>query len=123
MRTATVYGDTNGHRITLRSAGSKYGNSDLQMRLSSREFALTSRSSNAVAELQSTGAYINRLEYASDNLLNVAQNTDASRSRIEDADYARETRELAKDSNHCTGGNCDARPGQSDQADGLALLQ
>jgi flagellin len=42
------------------------------------------------------GAYINRLEYAQDNLMNVAQNTDASRSRIEDADYAAETSELAK---------------------------
>ena len=41
-------------------------------------------------------AYINRLEHASDNLLNVALNTDASRSRIEDADYAAETSELAK---------------------------
>ena len=68
--------------------------------------------------LQSTVSYINRLEYASDNLLNVAQNTDASRSRIEDADYASETSELAKDSNHCTGGNGDAGAGQSDQADG-----
>ena len=42
------------------------------------------------------GAYINRLEYASDNLMNVAQNTDASRSQIEDADYAAETSELAR---------------------------
>jgi flagellin len=42
------------------------------------------------------GAYINRLEYAADNLMNVAQNTDASRSRIEDADYASETSELAR---------------------------
>ena len=39
---------------------------------------------------------INRLEYASDNLMNVAQNTDASRSPIEDADYAAETSELAR---------------------------
>ena len=31
-----------------------------------------------------------------DNLANVAQNTDASRSRIEDADYADETSELAR---------------------------
>ena len=36
------------------------------------------------------------LEYASDNLMNVAQNTDASRSQIEDADYAAETSELAR---------------------------
>ena len=44
----------------------------------------------------STVSYINRLEYAQITLLNVAQNTDASRSRIEDADYASETSELAK---------------------------
>ncbi len=42
------------------------------------------------------GAYLNRLEYAADNLRNVAQNTDASRSQIEDADYAAETSELAR---------------------------
>jgi flagellin len=50
----------------------------------------------AAAERAKLGAYINRLEYASDNLANVAQNTDASRSRIEDADYADETSELAR---------------------------
>jgi len=42
------------------------------------------------------GAWITRLERASDNLLNVANNTDASRGRIEDADYAVETTELAR---------------------------
>jgi flagellin len=50
----------------------------------------------AAAERATYGSYINRLEYASDNLLNVAQNTDASRSQIEDADYAAETSELAR---------------------------
>ena len=44
----------------------------------------------------SYGSYISRLEHASTNLANVAQNMDASRSRIEDADYARETTELAR---------------------------
>jgi len=58
--------------------------------------ALDAAIKNASAELASYGAYMNRLEYANDNLLNVAQNTDASRSRIEDADYASETSELAK---------------------------
>jgi flagellin len=43
----------------------------------------------AASERAKLGAYINRLEYAADNLANVAQNTDASRSRIEDADYAK----------------------------------
>jgi len=44
----------------------------------------------------SFGATVNRLEYASDNLANVSQNTSASRSRILDADYAAETTELAR---------------------------
>ena len=52
---------------------------------------------NGVASEQATyGAYLSRLQFASDNLMNVAQNTDASRSRIADADYARETTELAR---------------------------
>ena len=42
------------------------------------------------------GASMSRLEYASDNLQNVAQNTGAARSRILDADYAGETTELAR---------------------------
>jgi flagellin len=44
----------------------------------------------------SSGALVNRLEYAADNLANVSQNTSASRSRILDADYAAETTELAR---------------------------
>jgi flagellin len=44
----------------------------------------------------SYGAYISRLEHTVDNLLNVAANTDASRGRIEDADYATETTNLAR---------------------------
>ena len=42
------------------------------------------------------GAGMNRLEYAIDNLTNVSENALASRSRIEDADYAAETSELAR---------------------------
>jgi len=42
------------------------------------------------------GSAINRLEFAVDNLANVSQNTSAARSRIEDADYASETTELAR---------------------------
>ena len=51
---------------------------------------------NLAAELAKQGANINRLEYAQDNLMSVAANIDASRSRIEDADYADETSELAR---------------------------
>jgi flagellin len=42
------------------------------------------------------GARINRLTSAADNLANVALNTSASRSQIEDTDYAKATTELAK---------------------------
>jgi flagellin len=42
------------------------------------------------------GATINRLEYATDNLTNVAQNIRAARSRIMDTDYAAETTKLAR---------------------------
>ena len=42
------------------------------------------------------GAVANRLEYASDNMSNVSMNARASRSRVEDADYATETTELAR---------------------------
>ena len=37
------------------------------------------------------GAFINRLTFAADNLANIATNTSASRSRIEDTDYAQAT--------------------------------
>ncbi len=42
------------------------------------------------------GARINRLTSAADNLANVSLNTSASRSQIEDTDYAQATTELAK---------------------------
>jgi flagellin-like hook-associated protein FlgL len=42
------------------------------------------------------GAAINRLEYAIDNLTTMSTNAIASLSRIQDADYAKETTELAR---------------------------
>jgi len=42
------------------------------------------------------GAKINRLNYAADNLSNISTNTSASRSRIQDADYAKASSELAR---------------------------
>ncbi|WP_295502589.1 flagellin [Limnohabitans sp. Rim8] len=52
---------------------------------------------SAVDAYRSTlGAMVNRLNYAADNLTNVATNTSASRSRILDTDYAATTTELAR---------------------------
>ena len=42
------------------------------------------------------GAAVNQLTYTIDNLSNVKVNSEAARSRIEDADYANETSELAR---------------------------
>ncbi|MFM8864040.1 MAG: flagellin, partial [Limnohabitans sp.] len=39
---------------------------------------------------------MNRLDYVIDNLSNVSTNTEASRSQIEDADYAKASTALAK---------------------------
>ena len=39
---------------------------------------------------------MNRLNYAADNMSNVSLNTSASRSRIQDTDYAQATTELAR---------------------------
>ena len=51
----------------------------------------------AVNEQRATfGAASNRLEHAVDNMSNVRVNAEASRSRIEDTDYAKTTSELAK---------------------------
>jgi flagellin len=42
------------------------------------------------------GAVMNRLEHVIDNLMNVSVNTEASRSQIQDADYAAASTELAR---------------------------
>jgi flagellin len=42
------------------------------------------------------GAKINRLNFAGDNLANISINTSASRSRIQDADFAKASSELAR---------------------------
>ena len=58
--------------------------------------ALDTAITGVTAEQAKYGAYLSRLQYASDNLSNVATNLDQSRSRIQDADYAVETTELAR---------------------------
>jgi flagellin len=50
----------------------------------------------ANAQRAAIGAGINRLTYAADNLSNISMNTAASRSRIEDTDYAQASTELAR---------------------------
>ncbi|PUE57993.1 flagellin [Limnohabitans sp. 2KL-17] len=67
-------------------------NSDAQASVIDIDAAIT-----AVDQFRSTlGAKVNRMTSAADNLANVAMNTSASRSQIEDTDYAQATTELAR---------------------------
>jgi flagellin len=50
----------------------------------------------AATELANYGAYMSRLEYSADVAANTSMNLAQSRSRIEDADYAKETSALAR---------------------------
>jgi flagellin len=55
------------------------------------------KSLDRIAATRATmGAVMNRLEHVIDNLTNVVMNSEASRSQIEDADYAQASTELAR---------------------------
>ena len=101
-----IEGTANDQAFTIASGGVSIIRGEVST-LDAFDVSSATNAQKSVAELDSLittvaagrakyGAYINRLEYAADNLMNVAQNTDASRSRIEDADYASETSELAR---------------------------
>jgi flagellin len=51
---------------------------------------------NLNSQRSTIGAMVNRLTHAVDNLTNVAQNAEDSRSKVEDTDYAAATSELAR---------------------------
>ena len=73
-------------------------NIDITSRANADEamFAMSDAIDQVNSQRALLGASMSRLEYASDNLQNVAQNTAAARSRVLDADYASETTELAR---------------------------
>jgi len=56
---------------------------------------LTTALASVASARSAAGAAINRLTYAADNLANISMNTQASRSRVQDTDYAKATTELA----------------------------
>lgn len=84
-----VASDATGSRISLVDVSSE---ANANAALSSIDNALEYISSQRA----SLGAIENRLTHTVNNLMNVVENTSASRSRIEDADYAVESANLAK---------------------------
>jgi len=74
------------------------GTKDLttQVKAAAALTAIDDTITDATSEQAKFGTWMNRLAHAADNLLNVSANTDQSRSRIQDADYALETTNLAR---------------------------
>ena len=98
----TLTGDGNNAQ-TVTAAGSYGGDIDS----ASIKISTTASAAEALATLDTAvggideqraiyGATMNRLQYTIDNLRNVSMNQQHSRSRIQDADYAKETSELAR---------------------------
>jgi flagellin len=69
------------------------------------------------------GAVMNRLEHVIDNLMNVSVNTEASRSQIEDADYAAASTELARTQIMQQAATAVLAQANADQQNVLKLLQ
>ncbi len=73
---------------------------DTQIKTQTGANQAVARLDNAMAnvdhELATFGSVMNRLTFAGDNLTNVSQNTQQSRSRVLDTDYAAATTELAR---------------------------
>jgi len=102
--------------LTFTASATSYGSNDFNAQvgdggllsgISSSAITSQSLSDSAIAALDTAislintersemGATINRLQFAADNLLNVKSNAEASRSSIEDTDYASATTELAR---------------------------
>ena len=77
-------------------ASTTFNGSDLTASASAAIGILDTAISSATAEQAKYGSFISSLTHAADNLANVSANTDQSRSRIQDADYAVETTNLAR---------------------------
>jgi len=115
LNTPAVVSATSG-TITFTASATAYGSNSFNAQvgdggllsgISSSAITSQSLSDSAIAALDTAislintersemGATINRLQFAADNLLNVKSNAEASRSRIEDTDYASATTELAR---------------------------
>ena len=91
-----------GLTVTLEKDNNNYADSVFPTVITSAASATSSLAviDRAITEINSQrgsyGALMNRLDYAIDNLTTMSTNVKASLSRIQDADYAKETTELAR---------------------------
>jgi len=87
-----IYADIVGAKIVDNSTTPTASTSDATAAISNIDKALKAANNQRAV----IGAGINQLTYAADNLSNISMNTAASRSRIEDTDYATASTELAR---------------------------
>jgi flagellin len=98
--TLVLTGTNQGYQATLTSSpgGSTVVSGDISTKTGAQSaIAAVTTAVDTVNGTRSTlGASINRLTYAADNLSNVSQNASASRSRVQDTDFAKASTELAR---------------------------
>jgi flagellin len=86
-----------GVSLTITSGGDYVtGNVNTQAEALAALTVVDTKLADVNAGRSNLGATINRLTYAVDNLANVSQNAAASRSRVQDTDYAKASTELAR---------------------------
>ena len=96
---STAFG-SNSFNIASGTAGLLSGIKDSSITTAANANSAVAAVTTALATVNTgrseMGATMNRLQYAADNLANVARNATESRGRVMDADYAKETTELAR---------------------------
>ena len=92
----TTVGAASGNGDPMSANISDFTTAGSQAQASTTIAELDAAIAGVAAQRAEFGSWVNRLEHTVDNLTNVSQNTSASRSQIEDADYASETSELAR---------------------------
>jgi len=96
---STAYG-SNAFSISAGTSGLLSGigasNISTQAAADSAIGALDTAVATVNAGRSEMGATMNRLAYAADNMANISTNAAAARARVLDADYAKETTELAR---------------------------
>ena len=88
--------DNNENTVAATSNGASDDHIQTRVAASAAVAKLDTAIAGMNRELAKNGAYINRLQVAADNLTTVATAQDASRSKIEDTDYAIETTNLSR---------------------------
>ena len=113
---ATVQGGTGAPTLTFTASSTAYGSnafsisagtSGLLSGIGASNISSQAAADSAIGALDTAvatvnagrsemGATMNRLAYAADNMANISTNAAAARARVLDADYAKETTELAR---------------------------